>query len=114
MAFLKFVIKPWFVKKPCHKFRMSDEELKREEIEERRIVQEAVRTQTVRTRQHVRSRVTKLCSKIEDFQREFPGDSAEEPVAFAQLTAMYKSLEPIANQLKKLDGQFLDTFHHDF
>ena len=35
-------------------------------------------------------------------------------MAFAQLTAMYKSLEPIANQLKKLDVQMLDTFHPDF
>ncbi len=71
-----------------------------EEIEERRNVQEAVRTQTVRIRQHVRTRVTKLCSKLEQFQLKFPGESAEEPVAFAQLTEMYKSLEPILAQLR--------------
>ena len=83
-------------------------------MEKRRNSQEAVRAQAVKVRQHVRARVTKLSNKFVDFQREFPGKAAEEPVAFAQLMAMYGSLEPLTKQLKKLDTQVSDTYQADF
>ncbi len=92
----------------------TTQQTKQEEMEKRRNSQEAVRAQAVKVRQHVRARVTKLSNKFVDFQREFPGKAAEEPVAFAQLMAMYGSLEPLTKQLKKLDTQVSDTYQPDF
>ena len=93
---------------------MSTEQRKQEEMEERRTTQEAVRAQAVKVRQHVRARVTKLSNKFGEFQSAYPGESAEEPVAFSQLTALHSSLEPLAKQLIKLDSEVLSTFQPDF
>ena len=71
---------------------MADaERVKQEEIEERKIVQEAVRAQTVKIRKHVRTRVTKVTNKVVEFQTAFPGEMAEEPVAYSKLVAFHVS-----------------------
>ena len=94
---------------------MSDaERVKQEEIDGRRSVQEAVRAQTVKIRQHVRTRVTKVSTKVAEFQTAFPGEAAEEPVAYSKLVAFHGTLEPLAIQLAKLDREVLDTYKPEF
>ncbi len=87
---------------------------KQEESVEGRQQQEAVRAQTFKIRQHVRTRVTKLSNKVEEFQHAFVGEAAEEAVAFSKLAALHGTLEPLAKQLIKLDIEVLDTYQADF
>ncbi len=89
-------------------------QVKLEEIAAQKVLQLVVRSQASRTRQHVRTRVTKLSNRVAEFQVAFPGEQAEEPVAFSKLVALLGTLEPLALQICKLDIEVLGTYKPDF